>query len=124
MIAVEINFKNKDEVLKNLDNLGKNLRAALKEALGSSAEQVKKEAVPLVRTRTGKTRRGVKSSIDKSKLTGHVGSDWFVSRFLEHGTKKMRAYPFLRPALDKSREDIRKFFLDAIDRAIIKTSRT
>ena len=124
MVEVSIDLKNKEKVLRDITNLGKNLRKAIEEALSSSAKLVKKEAIPLVRTRTGKTRRSIKHSAGKSKLEAHVGSNWFVSRFIDRGTKKMRAYPFLRPALEKSKSNIRQFFVDAINRAIIKTSRS
>ena len=120
MVSVSINFANNKEVMKRIDSLGKYLRKAMREALVPSAQAVKKEAIPNVRVRSGKTR----STIDYSAkgMAAHVGSDWFVSRFLENGTVRMRAYPALRPALESCRQDIQQFFFIEIDKAITKAA--
>ena len=34
-----------------------------------------------------------------------IGGDAFYGRFVEFGTKHARAYPFMRPAADESKED-------------------
>jgi len=120
MVSVSINFANNKEVMKRIDSLGKYLRKAMREALVPSVQAVKKEAIPRVRTRTGKTRSTIDYSIDK--MSAHAGSDWMVSRFLENGTVRMRAYPALRPALESCRQDIQQFFFIAIDKAIIKAA--
>jgi len=121
MVSVSINFANNKEVMKRIDSLGKYLRKAMREALVPSAQAVKKEAIPRVRSRTGKTRSTIDYSADKG-ISAHVGSNWMVSRFLENGTVRMRAYPALRPALESCRQEIQQFFFIEIDRAITKAS--
>ena len=44
-------------------------------------------------------RVGVLGGAKKTQGTGHPGGDTFYWRFLEFGTKKMAAQPFLRPVL-------------------------
>lgn len=122
MVSVSINFANDKEVMKKIEILGKYLRKAMGEALVPSARAVKKEAIPRVRARSGKTRGTIDYNVEKGKREAHVGSDWMVSRFLEDGTVKMRAFPALRPALESLREDIRQYFVIEIERAIIKAS--
>jgi len=144
MVSVSINFANNKEVMKRIDSLGKYLRKAMREALVPSAKAVKKEAIPNVRTRTGKTRGSLDFSTER--MSAHIGSDYFALRFLEGGTsphtikpkhKKVlsdgntifgklvmhpghRAMPSLRPALESCRQDIQQFFFVEIDRAITK----
>lgn len=117
MVKVSISFKNDKEVINKLDMLGKYLREAMRKALVPSAKALKRETLPRIRRRTGKTRSSYDYRVGKG-MSAHVGSDWFVSRFLE------KNYPALRPALESLREDISQFFIIEIEKAIIKASRT
>ena len=124
MIEVSIKIKNIEEVRRDFKNLGINLRKAIANTLKEAAEVVKGEAISLVRMRSGKTRRSIESAVDiRGAMTAYVGTDWFVGRFLEQGTKKMRAYPFLRPAVEKSENRIRMALVDNLNEAVIKTGR-
>jgi HK97 gp10 family phage protein len=124
MVAVELKIKNIDEVMKDLTNLGVALRKAIVEALKETGKLVKEDAIPLVRARSGKTRRSIGMKLDTKNLTAYVGSDWFVSRFLEWGTVRMKEYPFLRPALDKNTDKIRQLYEMKINAAIESVART
>lgn len=44
--------------------------------------------------------------------------DAFYGRFVEHGTSKMAADPFLRPAFDAKREDADRAIAEVIDRKV------
>lgn len=121
MVEVSINFANDKEVMSKIDILGKYLRKAMREALVPSAKLVKKDTIPRVRARTGKTRSTIDYSAGKG-ISAHVGSDWFVMRFLEGGTVRRRAFPALRPALESNRENIRQFFTISIGKAITRAS--
>ena len=124
MIEVNLKITNIEEVKGDFKNLGINLRKAIANTLKEAAEVVKDEAISLVRVRSGKTRRSIESAVDmRGVMTAYVGTDWFIGRFLEQGTKKMRAYPFLRPAVEKSENRIRMALVDNLNEAVIKTGR-
>ena len=124
MVEVSLRVTNISEIMKDLDYLGIALRKAILEALKEAGTIVKEDAIPLVRKRSGKTRRSIRMKFDAKDLTAFVGSDWFVSRFLEWGTVRSRELPFLRPALEKNSDKIRQIFEKQINIAIDQVART
>ncbi len=59
---------------------------------------------------TGLLRRSIAYEIvDKKKLIGRVGTNVKYSKFLEYGTSKMAARPFLRPAKENNQEELKNF---------------
>lgn len=60
---------------------------------------------PGPRVRTGRLRGSITHRIgsDGQGLYGDVGSSVFYAPFVEYGTSRMPAYPFLRPALSAAR---------------------
>lgn len=57
---------------------------------------------------TGRLRASVSHEVDKATLTGRVGTNVDYGKFLELGTVKMAARPWLRPALEKMRSTVIK----------------
>lgn len=120
MPDLEFEAKGLDELQRALDELPVNLeKNVLRGALRASAKPVVDDArsrVPVLKIPDGRRLAGaLKRSIRarsvgyrKGKLTGGVtagGSnsakkaDTFYARFIEFGTVKMAARPFLRPAI-------------------------
>ena len=120
---VSISIRLEPDIIDKLNTLGPYLREALANALLPSVRVVKKETIPNVRVLSGKTRDSYYYSVDKEKQEAYVFSDWFISRFLEYGTIRMRAFPALRPALEACRKPIEQFFIVEIDKAIDKAAR-
>jgi HK97 gp10 family phage protein len=57
----------------------------------------------------------------EGKLASYIvtwSKEAFYGRFVEHGTSKMSADPFLRPAFDARREDADRAIADVIDRKV------
>lgn len=57
-------------------------------------------------------------TVQKAPLVVEVSSNAEYSAPLEFGTSRMAARPFMRPARDKTRKDIRKLVVRAVDQAI------
>ena len=91
----------------------------------SSPRQIWKNIVVQEATRMGRKeggvvmRVGVRGGARKSENTGTPGGDTWYWRLLEFGTQKMRARPFLRPALEnnaqKVADDLAAVLKDEID---------
>lgn len=118
----EFNVTGLDDLLKKLDRLPENLeKNVLRGAIRASAAPIVKDAktrVPVLQDRddrriAGALRRSIRArsvQMKNGRLTGGVtagGSDksrgkgdTFYARFVEFGTAKMQARPFLRPAID------------------------
>ena len=121
MVDLQIRFVNPKKVLRDLDRLRKNITKTVGPAIDEILNIVKVDAVRTVRVRTGKTRRSIDTM--RSGLRGHIGSDWFVARFLEGGTKSMSPRRFLEPAVSNKERQISEAILKALNDAIDKTRR-
>jgi HK97 gp10 family phage protein len=95
-------------------NLSASTRREVKDITRTTADEIKKEAVSRVRVDTGYTASTVKHEITADGLGAVVGSNWFKARFLEHGTVKMAARPWLFPAF----EIVRPKYLQRIQAAL------
>lgn len=104
-----------DEILNKLQKIGANVSKLENQALRNAAEPVLEDAKANAPVRTGKLKEGLKISSIKIKegmkyvLVGVDKSDnskIFYSKFIEFGTTKMSARPFLGPAYEKNRREI------------------
>lgn len=59
---------------------------------------------------TGTLRSSVTTEVNAAELTARVGTNLEYAPYLELGTRKMEARPFLQPALEKSRLRIQQIF--------------
>lgn len=59
-------------------------------------------------------------STSKAKNANNPGGDTYYWRFHEFGTEKMRADPFMRPALQESIEPATDEFLRQFDKALVR----
>lgn len=119
-----IKIENLTALQRDFSNLtSKMQRAVLRDALRSAARPVVASAKSKVPTRTGALKRGIAQRVSvkaSGKAEAIIGFDrkQFYGRFVELGTSKMAARPFLRPALDESQQKIEQAFVEAINRGI------
>ena len=108
-MEVQFKFEGDKQLKKKLESLNRTARGrALRKAAKAGAEEVVKEAKRRVPVDTGKTQKHIRSWFTERKsesVTVAVGvtakSRVHVARFLETGTSKMAARPFLRPAIEE-----------------------
>lgn len=93
-------------------------RNVLKKAATQAMDPVRDHAESLAPVRTGKLKASVRIEAGRSFFRGKRsggallvqvvsgGGDAFYSRFIEHGTVKMAAQPFMRPAFDGSKGEV------------------
>mgnify|MGYP000290637610 CR=1 FL=1 len=63
-----------------------------------AAFDIEARAKAVVAVDTGTLRRSITSVISNGGLTGTVGPSVFYGKFIEFGTRRMGARPFMRPA--------------------------
>lgn len=143
MAGTDFKITGEKELLKFLKVLPEQLqRRVTRQALMASAKPIIKRAKANLskHKRTGTLKKSVKAVSAGSKIFGGVGSgkevtvlvgaikangvdfsrDGFYGRFLENGTSKQPARPWMRPALDSGRAEQQKILAKEFGRRTLK----
>ena len=110
-----INVEGLDELEKQFDRLiDTSKKKVMMKALNAGAAPIKKEAKAKAPVKTGLLKKSIRSKqmkyTDKPSVGIYVAGKAYYWWFIENGTSKMAAAPFLRPAADsKHEEGIEKF---------------
>ena len=113
----DIELTGVDEILNKLQQMGANINGLENKALRNAAEPVLKDAKANVPVRTGKLKKGLKvTNVKKKEGVKYIlvgvdrgdNSEIFYGKFIEFGTSKMSARPFLQPAYEKNKDNIQK----------------
>jgi len=97
------------------DQMGENIEAAaihlkgqikLSLSVGNMDGTNPSDAGEPPRRVTGRLSGSIAHEADRKKLIARVGTNVLYGKFLELGTRKMAARPFIRPGLENNRETI------------------
>ncbi len=107
MKNIQVTLKGADILSRQLKQLEKAGLKARKRALLAAGNVIRDAARARVRVRTGKLRGTIFTKINPEGTEAKIGPSkrGYYGVFLELGTKKMPAYPFLKPAYENSREE-------------------
>lgn len=102
-------FEGTEEMIRNLENIKRRvLNKGMKSGIMAAAEIVRSSAAARApRGRTGRLSGEMTIVWEGRRHRAKVGPSAaaFYGDFVERGTSKMAARPFLRPALDSNREE-------------------
>ena len=119
---MKIELEGVNELEAKLQKLSESMREEIiEEGLLRAAEPIRKNAEQRAPMRTGNLKENIYSSVDpKDKRSVDVGPgpSAFYGLFLELGTQKMSARPFLRPAFDSNKKAAQKIFSDYVRKII------
>jgi len=96
------------------DFMSQDFRKALDDTIDVVAEMITVEAQRIVPVRTGTLQRSIYHK-KIAELTHEIGAAVFYAIFVCYGTSRQRAQPFLRPAIYKYQDQIRRVFRDKMD---------
>ena len=90
-------------IAKKLDAVGKGVRNATTEAVIEILDRMKRDAEALVPVRTGKLWKSIDYTVNQAPMnigpiTGELYANTDYAHFVEFGTSRMMARPFIRPA--------------------------
>lgn len=114
-MTVNFRVEGLDDLEKQFDRLiDTTKRKTMQKALNAGMAPIKKEAKARAPVKTGLLKKSIRSKqmkfTDKPAVGLFVSSKAYYWYFIEHGTSKMAAAPFLRPAADsKHEEGVEKF---------------
>lgn len=103
-MAFKMSYSAKIDTRKFMRELEKQVERGMEDA----ADQVVRKAKQLVPVDTGKLRASIDYELDKvtSGYVARIFAETEYAIFVEMGTRKMDAQPYLRPALFDQRRDI------------------
>jgi HK97 gp10 family phage protein len=78
------------------------IKAAVAAEVQKSAFQIEADAKAKVPVKTATLQRSIHTVMSNGGLTGTVGPSVFYGIFVEMGTRRMGARPFMRPAAEKN----------------------
>ena len=104
IMDVKIEDNNKDEILRGLD--GWAMRVALEE-VGLTAERYAKRLCPVD---TGRLRNSITHQVHVNEKAVHVGTNVEYAPYVELGTKRQKAQPYLKPAITNHISEYREIF--------------
>lgn len=121
----DIELEGVDEILNKLQQIGNNISRLENKALKNAAQPVLDDTKSSnsFNDRSGNLRKGLKISNIKNKegvkyvLVGVDKSDnskIYYGKFLEFGTSKMSAKPFMQPAYEKNKDNIQKTIAETL----------
>lgn len=130
---IDISLEGEEDMLALLSALETGMqRKVVRAGAREAAKVVQTRAKELVPTKTGKLRRSIKvrtmkglgrkGNIGYSVLAGGTAKDSpFYAGFLEFGTQRITPRPFMRPAANESKEQVKKVFVDKLSEVIRDT---
>lgn len=139
MIDLKFEFSGGKELSEALQELPRRLEnRVLRKALRQGGNILLRKARQLAPVKTGALRKGIKLKIDLRGTPAAIinvripsksgkqktSSGPYYSSFVELGTSKMAAHPFLRPAFDAVKEDALETFLNVLNDGIEEESKT
>ena len=99
------------------DKYIKSVNDAKRMGLTGAAMVVQGAAIALSPVKTGNLRGSISFKVE-SEDEARVGTNVEYAPYVEYGTKKMSAQPYLRPALANNKSAIEKMIADAISKAV------
>ncbi|MEI6796615.1 MAG: HK97-gp10 family putative phage morphogenesis protein [Methanomassiliicoccales archaeon] len=103
MVQVSVTIKGLDELAAKLQHLGEEVRTKAKEEIMTSALEIESRAKELCPVDTGRLRSSIRtdSSTEGEELGATVFTDVDYAPYIELGTSRMAAQPFLVPAVEQ-----------------------
>lgn len=102
----------------NVDKITGLLEKNARDALLAVGEFIKGEAQLRCPVRTGNLKNSITYVVDEPGKRTIIGTPVEYSIYVEKGTSKMRAQPYLTPALEENKQRIEKLVADIMGRGI------
>ena len=109
------------EFMSKIDNITDNVIAEVGKAIVKSGMLIERDAKINCPVDTGYLRNSISAKYegigtDKPTCEILIGAEY--ATFIEYGTSKMAAQPFLRPAVEKNRDKINEMIKDAMKKKL------
>ena len=115
--SIKLEVKGVKETLAQIDLRNKKVRQAVQEQVNKSALNIQREAKKRCPVDTGALRNSI--TVDfYGIMSAEIGPHMPYAPYVEYGTRKMRAQPFLFPAFEEERPKFEEELARAIKGAV------
>lgn len=101
----------------NTDQIKSLTREAVVRGLVAVAIQANNYATMLCPVDTTRLRTSISDGIDEPSLTAYIGTNVEYAPYVEYGTSKMAAQPFIKPAVNNHAPEYKAIFQDYLKNA-------
>ena len=126
-MQINVEIKNIGQIRKALNDSPEIVKRYIDTAIKRSIFQVQREAVPLTPVDTGRLRGSYEIRFETfgafEPVKAILEPTAFYAIFVEEGTRKMRAQPYLKPGLENSMPEINQEFGDSLEEALREITR-
>jgi len=123
LVSIDIDFSKIKRLQKAMKKAPALIAAELGKAVRDVVLIVEAEAKKRCPVDTGNLRSSI-TPVVESWAAGYVGTNTHYAPYVEYGTERMRAQPFLEPAFLEGQKQASKIFGEAIARAIAQFNRS
>lgn len=118
--TITIKIKSMEGLNRFTNKLKKAIPEAAEETVKTACLSIEKDAKSIVPVDTGALRDSINTKIEKNgdDITGIVSTNQYYAGYVEHGTSKMAAKPYMKPAFDKNKDDIENFYIETLKRKL------
>lgn len=120
-MSIKFNIKGLNDFNRNIEKSSKWFDHAMKQALELSGKEVKTRARAIVPIDTGRLKKSINYQPKKRSVA--IGPDTAYDIFVEEGTFKMRAQPYMKPGLARSEKRIVSFIEEGIEHVLNRITR-
>lgn len=121
-IDVSVEVTGLEEIIQKLELTEVKINSVFTmEQLVKFAEIVRDRARDAAPFRTGLLKASLQIIVDNQNLSVTIGTDVGYGRFVELGTRKMQAKPFLIPAVFEALEEFKRLYPDKLAEEYEKT---
>ena len=129
-MSVQVTSEGMEELKKSIQSMGNKAEDIVSDALMKSAEIIRNEMKRKVRvSKLSKKHIRDNIPINKEATNGSVhsvgigwtkkdNSEFFYTKYLEWGTSRMRARPFMQPAINKKGKEAQELLINEIKKGI------
>lgn len=114
-----VELEGQDDIRRAFARLRFGALSEVRVVVADSSEEIESEAKSRVPVLSGETKKSIRTIIRDGGLGASIGSGYFLARFIEQGTKKLAARPFLNPAFQL----VRPKYLARLETALNKAGR-
>lgn len=117
---IKIKIEGDTKLSDKLNHASDDAKKEIKNALLLSALAIERDAKINCPVDTGLLRNSITHKVeeDSDKITATTGTNTEYAPYVEYGTSKMPAQPYLRPAYEKNKDAITRMIKQAILKAL------